>query len=97
MRLVDALALLEDAILALGFRPATIIECFVRRLAERENVKLGKLRLILILLGGSNAMALAFVEVEATTAINATINNRPIVFLHEPIKTPQLILLGYTE
>jgi hypothetical protein len=96
-RLVDALTRLADAILALGFRRATIMECFVRRLAERENVKLGKLRLILLPLGGSNAMASALVQMEATTATNATIHNWTIGFLHEPIETPPLNLLGYTE
>ena len=96
-RLVDALTRLADAILAAAFRRATIIECFVRRLAERDTVKLGKLRLILLPLGGSTTMASALVEVEATTATNATIHNWTIVFLHEPIETPQLILLGYTE
>ena len=97
MRLVDALSRLADAILALGFRRATIMGCFVRRLAERETVTLGKLRLILLPSGGSNAMASALVQMEATTATNATIHNWTIVFLHEPIVTPQLILLGYTE
>ena len=96
-RLVDALTRLADTILAAAFPRATIIECFVRRPAERETVTLGKLRLILLPSGGSNAMASALVQMEATTATNATIHNWTIVFLHEPIETPQLILLGYTE
>ena len=96
-RLVEALARLTDAVLAAAFRRATVIEYFVRRLAERENVKVGKLRLILLPLGGSNAMASALVQMEATTATNATTHNWTIVFLHEPIETPQLNLLGYTE
>ena len=60
-RLVDALARLADAVLAAVFRRATVIEYFVRRLAGRENVKLGKLRLILLSWGGSIAMASALV------------------------------------
>jgi hypothetical protein len=96
-RLVDALTRLADAILAAAIRRATAMECFVRRLAERETVTLGKLRLILLPSGGSNAMASALVQMEATTATNATIHNWTIVFLHEPIVPPQLILLGYTE
>ena len=96
-RLVDTLALLADAILAAAFRRATTKECFVLRLVGRVNVKAGKLRLILLPLGGSNAMASALVQMEATTATNATIHNWTIVFLHEPIETPQLNLLGYTE
>jgi hypothetical protein len=83
--------------LAAAFRRATIIECFVRRLAERETVTLGKLRLILLPSGGSNAIASALVQMEVPTATNATIHNWTIVFLHEPIETPQLNLLGYTK
>ncbi len=96
-RLVDALSRLADTILAAAFRRATIIECFVRRLAERETVTLGKLRLILLPSGGSNAIASALVQMEVPTATNATIHNWTIVFLHEPIETPQLNLLGYTK
>jgi hypothetical protein len=59
--LVDALALLADAILAAAFRRATVMECFVLRLVGRENVDGGMLRLILLALGGSNAMASALV------------------------------------
>ncbi len=96
-RLVDTLALLADAILAAAFRRATAMECFVLRLVGRENVKAGKLRSILLPLGGSNAMASALVKTGATTATNATIHSKPIVFLNESIETPQLNLLGYTE
>jgi hypothetical protein len=96
-RLVDTLALFADAILAAAFRRATAMECFVLRLVGRENVDGGKLRLTLLPLGGSNAMASALVKTGATTATNATIHNKPIVFLHESIETPQLNLLGYTE
>jgi hypothetical protein len=57
--LVDALALLANAILAAAIRRATAMECFVLRLVGRENVKAGKLRLMLLPLGGSNATASA--------------------------------------
>jgi hypothetical protein len=64
------------------------MECFVLRIVGRENVKAGKLRLMLLPLGGSNAVASALVEMGAPTATNATIHNKPIVFLHEPIEKP---------
>jgi hypothetical protein len=95
--LVEALVRLTVTVLAAAFRRITVIDCFVLRLAERENAEPGKLRLILGPLGGSNAMASVLVEVEAMTATNATISNKPVVFLYEPIEKPQLILLGYFE
>jgi hypothetical protein len=95
--LVEALVRLTVTVLAAAFRRITVIECFVLRLVERENAEPGKLRLILVPLGGSNAMASVLVEVEAMTATNATISSKPVVFLYKPIEKPQLILLGYTE
>jgi hypothetical protein len=64
------------------------MECFVLRLVGRENVEGGMLRLTLLSLGGSIATASALVEMGATTATNATIHNKPIVFVHEPIEKP---------